>query len=192
MTGCATSAATLVRAARPWQHAESADGGRRPPDRGEAMLDQQIQVQGWRGGDGDAAYLDKTLRHQAMELSLDESVAGVILRRFWARAAAVAGVWFLLFLVVWLLSGGAGSTSSSYNGGGSGGDDSMLIIATVGSFVIFWLVFLLSRLQEPIGEWRVLLADRAAVKPHVYSFIHRRLRDRDMPVSFTARRIRPR
>jgi hypothetical protein len=163
------------------------------PDRGSnPMLDQQIQVPGWRGGDGDASYLDKTLLHQAMELSLDESVAGRIVLRLWARAAAVALVWYFFFGVIWLVSDSSGpssvyESSGSSSGGGGGG---LLAVASIGSFILFWLVFLLTQLQEPIGEWKVLLADRSAAKPYVYSQIHGRLRDRNLPISFTARRIR--
>lgn len=155
------------------------------------MLDQQIQVPGWRGGDGDASYLDKTLLHQAMELSLDESVSGRTVLRLWGRAAAIAGAWYVFFLFIWLMSGGP-DTSSLYGGGrgGDGGGSGLLTVAGLGSFVLFWLVFLMTRVQEPIGEWKVLLADRAAAKPDVYSQIHGRLRDRRLPISFSARRIR--
>jgi hypothetical protein len=142
------------------------------------MLDQQIPVPGWRGGDGDASYLDKTLRHETMELLLDESVAGRTVLRLWARASVIASAWFVFFLFLWLLSGGTDT------GGG------LLTVADFGSFVLFWLVFLMTRLQEPIGEWKVLLADRSAAKPDVYSQIHGRLRDRRLPIAFTARRIR--
>lgn len=38
------------------------------------MTDAFTPLPGWRGGDGNAAYLDKTLRHEPMAIYLDESV----------------------------------------------------------------------------------------------------------------------
>jgi hypothetical protein len=154
------------------------------------MLEAQIPVAGWKGGDGDAAYLDKMLRHQLIELSLDESVSGIVLRRFWGRAAGVASIWFVFFFILALFNG-LGSGSSGLYGESSGDNGSTVMgIAVLGSFVIFWFVFLFSRMQEPIGEWRVLLADRAPAKAAVYSQIHGRLRDRNLPIAYSARRIR--
>ena len=147
------------------------------------MLEAQIPVAGWRGGDGDAAYLDKMLRHQLIERSLDESVSGDVLQRFWARAAGVASVWFVFFFILAVIDG-LGTTSVGPHGESTGNHGSTeMSIAVLGAFVIFWFVFLFSRIQEPIGEWRVLLADRAPAKASVYSQIHGRLRDRDLPIA---------
>lgn len=52
---------------------------------------------GRRGGDGDAAYLDKTLLHREVEVSFDDSVNGKAFLAVWLRAAAVAFAVLLLF-----------------------------------------------------------------------------------------------
>lgn len=47
---------------------------------------------GWRGGDGNAAYLDKTLRHGPVEEYFGESVGWRVVGRLWIRAALCASV----------------------------------------------------------------------------------------------------
>jgi hypothetical protein len=153
------------------------------------MLEPNIQVSGWRGGDGDASYLDKTLLHNPMEIGFDESVGGLVFLRFWGRAAAVASVWFVFFFMLWLMNDGPTGSVDAF-GGTSSPDYALLAVATWGSFLIYWIVFLFSELQEPIGEWRVLLADRAPAKPYVYSQIAGRIRDRGLPMRVSLRRIR--
>jgi hypothetical protein len=140
--------------------------------------DEAMRLQGWRGGDGNAAYLDKTLRHHPMELSLDDSVSWSTLRSLWIRGFVVSvGVW-TLFAVVSLLTGGLSS--------GAG----LFAFGTLLSFLAFWVVVLFSRLQEPIAEWRVLLADRGDAMDATYSQIRGTLRDQGVPIEPVARRMR--
>jgi hypothetical protein len=129
---------------------------------------------GWRGGDGNAAYLDKTLLHIPMETYFDESVDWRTIVRLWFRSAVCAFTFFLIMVII--------SLSSTPD---------VLGIGALVTFVIFWLVFLVSRLDEPIGEWRVVLEDRAAAAPAVYSAIRGKLAERRMPIrSSEARRTR--
>lgn len=119
---------------------------------------------GWRGGDGNAAYLDKTLRHGPVEVYFDESVTWRAIRALWFRAALSS---FLFMLITFFLPP----------------------VAIVGGIVVFFVVFLCSRQAEPIGEWRTVLADRAPVCPSVYSAIRGKLAERKMPIqSVQARR----
>jgi hypothetical protein len=130
---------------------------------------------GWSGGDGNAAYLDKTLLHIPMEEYFDESVDWRTIFRLWFRAAICSLTFFFVMLVASLSSDNPETVN----------------IGALVSFVIFWLVFLLSRLDEPIGEWRVVLEDRAAASPSVYSAIRGKLAARQLPIrSILARRTR--
>lgn len=146
-------------------------------------------IPGWRGGDGNAAYLDKTLRHEHIELSLNESVDGKILFRLWLRAAIISFVVFVIpcFMGFVSLITSLGESSSSPYGyddgsadGSSGG--AWIFFAGVASFAVFWVVLLISRLPEPVGEWRVLLADRHDRAEAVYATIARTLSTRNYPI----------
>jgi hypothetical protein len=119
---------------------------------------------GWRGGDGNAAYLDKTLRHGPVEIYFDESVGWHSVKALWFRSALCS----VMFMIVTVF---------------------VLPLAVVGGIAVFFLVFLLSRQAEPIGEWRTVLADRARACPSVYSAIMGNLAERKMPIeSVQARR----
>src|ERR1051326_5662697 len=111
------------------------------------MLEPNIQISGWRGGDGDASYLDKTLLHSPMEIGLDEPVSGAVFRRFWGRAASVAGAWFVFFAFLWLLTGGATTETTGFYGETTGPDFTLLNLAFWGAFIIYWVIFLFSELQ---------------------------------------------
>ncbi|WP_377271328.1 hypothetical protein [Peterkaempfera sp. SMS 1(5)a] len=146
----------------------------------------EMQLPGWRGGDGNAAYLDKTLRHQSIEMSLNESVDGRTVFNLWLRAAVISFVvsmvpFFIGFLVLVSNLGGddpfAGSGSSSSDAGFG-----WFVFSSVAGFVVFWLVLLVSRLPEPVGEWRVLLADRQDQAETVYATIVRTLSSRKYPI----------
>jgi hypothetical protein len=139
------------------------------------MIEPIVPVPGWRGGDGDAAYLDKTLTHQPIELWLDESINWRTILGLWFQAAIVSVVGF--FVVFLPLAFATRDSVDSY------------AFAAVAGVILFLLVFLLSTQHEPIGEWRALLADRAPAAPSVYSHIAGRIRDRRMPVYAQMRRI---
>lgn len=144
----------------------------------------------WPGGDGNEAYLDKTLRFNDIELSLDESVNFRILWRLWLRAFIVSGVVWAVFAVpgVVLMFSDAGSVLGG--GASSGGGTVLVTVGTIPGVIMFWLILLLSKLPEPIAEWRVLLADRAAGADSVYSQISGTLWHRQLPVNWRVRRIR--
>jgi hypothetical protein len=55
--------------------------------------------------------------------------------------------------------------------------------------VVFWLVLLGSRLSEPVGEWRVLLADRYDRTESVYSKIAGTLTRRGIPITAAHRPV---
>lgn len=119
---------------------------------------------GWRGGDGNSAYLDKTLLHGPVEIYFDESVTWHAIRALWFRAALCS----VLFMLVTIF---------------------LPPLAIVGGIIVFFVVFLCSRQAEPIGEWRTVLADRAPACPSVYSAIRGKLAERKMPIqSVQARR----
>lgn len=140
-------------------------------------------LSGWRGGDGNAAYLDKTLRHHAVEISFDDTVNWRTLLTIWLRAAAVGMVVFFVFLFFGLF--GAASSDDV---------DSVLIGAPMFGaqfgFVAFWVVLLVSKVSEPIGEWRVLLADQARHTESAYAEIARVVQERRLPMVPVFRRIR--
>ncbi|MFI1198168.1 hypothetical protein ACH4VR_01640 [Streptomyces sp. NPDC020883] len=146
---------------------------------------------GWRGGDGNAAYLDKTLRYQPVELALNESVPGKTIFFLWLRAA-IAG--FLAGVIpTWIgfvsLMSGLGSSSHSYSlygdepSSADTGGAGWFVFASLASFVVFLLVLLMSRLPEPVGEWRVLLPDRPDRAETVYATILRTLGSRGYPLA---------
>jgi hypothetical protein len=121
--------------------------------------------------DADSVYLQKTLRHEPMELGLDDSVSPRTLALLGARA-------WLAWLVVIVPLGFIGAAKAS-NGGGL----TLLSLAILISIVVFWVVLLRSKVTEPIGEWRTLLADRAGQSESYYRMINAVLHRRQLPIS---------
>lgn len=146
------------------------------------MLDRDaLQTLGWRGGDGNASYLDKTLRHRGMEVSLDDRVTARDIAMLFIYAAAASILAFLPFLflgVLFLIAAGGGAFTALY------------VIGLIASFVVFWVVFLGAKVPEPISEWRVLLDGRTEQAESVYSKIAGTLGTRSIPLSVRRRRIR--
>ncbi|MEV4329073.1 hypothetical protein AB0K02_00745 [Streptomyces sp. NPDC049597] len=153
------------------------------------MLDSTTPLPGWRGGDGNAAYLDKTLRHEPIELSLNESVSFKMVFFLWLRAALAAFVVGVVPAFIGFISllSGLGESSSYDPYGGSGDSDgsygAWFTLAFIASFVVFWLALLVSRLPEPVAEWRVLLADRTDRVQSVYGVILQTLTARRYPLA---------
>ncbi|WP_111555056.1 adhesin [Kitasatospora sp. SolWspMP-SS2h] len=119
-----------------------------------------LPLPGWDGGDGNSAYLDKTLRHQPMDRALDDRVSGRLVLRLWTRGFVAS----MLSLPVVLVLGSALASS----------DASVFSLLTglwLLPALVFWVVFLGSRLVEPIAEWRVLLNDRQDTAESVYAQI---------------------
>lgn len=141
--------------------------------------------------DVDSVYLEKTLRHEPMELSLGDTVSLKALAYLAIRAFVGSVIFFTVFLTLWIVTGGLSSTANdvALGGGGGNSDTGLLAVAIIGSWVMFWVVLLFSRMQEPIGEWRVLLADRWEYAGSVYSAVAGVLAARSLPIRPTARRI---
>ncbi|MFB7915334.1 hypothetical protein [Streptomyces sp. NPDC056061] len=141
------------------------------------------RLPGWRGGDGNAAYLDKTLRHHAVEVSFDDTVSWKTLLTLWLRAAAVAMAVFFVFAFFGFFGGVAANDPEAILFGAP-------MLGAQCGFVAFWIVLLVSKVGEPIGEWRVLLADQAQHTESAYAEIARVVRDRRLPMVPVFRRIR--
>lgn len=137
------------------------------------------ELPGRREGD-DAARLDGALLHREAEGSFDDAVHWKVLLAVWLRAAAVACGVLLLFGFIGLVAQ-AGDPGSGLGIMGIG-----LQIAVIA----FVAVFLVSKVSEPAGEWRVLLEDRAAHAEAAYTGIAAVVRARGLPVVPVFRRIR--
>ncbi|MFG2224547.1 hypothetical protein [Streptomyces sp. NPDC048644] len=147
---------------------------------------------GWRGGDGNAAYLDKTLRHEPVELGLNERVGGKLLMALVGRAAVVAGIVAMVFgfVAAQLLKHPSGRSNAGPQGGNPLDDLLSMSLVGAGTVAIWVLVFLavlfLSRVPEPVAEWRVLLADRPDRAETVYQRIKWSLTTRNYPIKAKA------
>jgi len=120
-----------------------------------------LPIPGWDGGDGNSAYLDKTLRHEPVETVLDDRVSGRTVFQLWARAAVVSFLTFVVFVIPGVISLLSDNPFEGSSGDvGTGGAAFFLLSAPWAGFLVFVIVLLLSKLTEPIAEWRVLLHDR--------------------------------
>jgi hypothetical protein len=146
-----------------WRH--------RQPHEGEADISQSLESIAPAPFDADAVYLQKTLRHEPMELGLDDSVSFRTLLILGARA-------WLAWLAVFILLGFIGGVQVARGGGGT-----LLGLAFLVSVVVFWFVLLRSKVTEPIGEWRTLLADRAGQSDSYYRMINAVLHRREVPIA---------
>lgn len=160
-------------------------------------------IPGDPGASGDSAYLDKTLLHRPVELYFDESVAPRSLFLLWLRPALITGPVFLisgfLLIIVSIVDAlaqlsattqeQAGGGNANAGGGGGGGLAVLLLLIVILSFAAFWVILLASKLQEPISEWHVLLADRAPAAESVYNAIVGTSRDRSLPLYPYTRRL---
>lgn len=142
--------------------------------------DRFTSLPGWRGGDANAAYLDKNLRHFPVETSLDDSVSWRLLLQLFVYAFLASFLAFLpiFFFGLFLLVAGSGE-----------GFAVMAVLAYIASGVAFWVTLLWVRLPEPIAEWRVLLADRSESLESAYVSITGTLKRRHIPVDRAERVI---
>lgn len=128
---------------------------------------------GWRGGDGNAAYLDKTLRFQPIETELNESVSikflGLLLLRSFLASFLLYLLCLLFGLLLLLVAGPAAGLG-------------WLGFSGFVSLAVFWVVLLFSRTPEAIAEWRVLLAERHGRRDRAYFGIREVLKSRAFPV----------
>jgi hypothetical protein len=127
--------------------------------------------------DADTIYLQKTLRHEPMELALDDSVSPRTLGIMLMRA-------FLAWVFVFVVFAIFGGIEAAHGGG-----PALLYVGFVLSVVIFWVVLLASKVTEPIGEWRTLLADRAGQSESYYRMIAAVLKRRELPITPRLRSI---
>jgi hypothetical protein len=152
---------------------QAAKHGQRPfrqPQASWSPVPQPLGSAGPSPFDADAAYLKQTLRHEPMELGLDDSVslhtlAILLLRAYFA--------WLVVAIVLGLLGG-----VFVLKGDG----EALLSAAFVVSTIVFWLVLLGSKVTDPIGEWRTLLPDRAGQAASYYNMIRVVLSRRELPI----------
>jgi hypothetical protein len=143
---------------------------------------EALETLGWRGGDGNAAYLDKTLRHRGIELSLDDRVSARDIFQLFLYALAASILTYLPFLVLAVLFGLASGSGEAFV--------AFYTIGSIASIVVFWFVLLGIKTPEPISEWRVLLDGRTEQADSVYSKIAGTLMVRGIPLRLDRRRIR--
>jgi len=147
----------------------------------------------------DIAYRTQSLRFSGVELALDESVPLMTLFRLWLYAAVASWAVFLLFfmfaIVDMISSSGSGSSStnpygSSTTGSSGGAGVGIIELGWFLSFVVFWVVLLAIKIQEPVAEWKTLIDGKAAAAESSYSAIFHSLARRRIPVGVSASRIR--
>jgi hypothetical protein len=135
--------------------------------------------------DVDSLYLERTLRHEPIEPDLGDTVSLRALISLTVRAGLASAIFLTLFVTLWIVTGGLSSVANPTGAGNTG----LLAVALISSFAVFWLALLVARTQEPVGEWRVLLADRWEYSGSVYSAVAGVLAARALPIRPTARRI---
>ncbi|MGQ4382598.1 hypothetical protein [Streptomyces sp. SAS_270] len=123
-----------------------------------------------------AAYRTQTLQYRDVELSFDESVDFKSIKSLWFQGFVAS---LLVFMALGLLP--AILTGNFPDAIGPG-----LLL----SFVVFWVVFLFSRINEPVSEWKTLLEDKAAASTSSYAAIYGALARRRIPVSAVPARVR--
>ncbi len=152
-----------------------------------------VPVMSWPPADGNSAYLDKTLRHEPVELGMAEGVSWRTLFQLWLRAfvcsATVGMFFFAIASIILVSSAGSASRYETASLSGLGAAFTVYWVGSLLAFLVFWLVLLVTKLTEPIAEWRVLLADRADRADSAYSHIFGVLRHRQFPVFWRVRRI---
>lgn len=121
------------------------------------------------------AYRSQTLQYRDVELNFDETVSystlkNLALTAFWSSVL----VFVLLGLLPAILAG----------------DPDAMSPGLLFSIVVFWVVLLAVRLNEPVSEWKTLLEDKAAASSSAYAAIYGALARRRIPVSAVPARVR--
>ncbi|HEY3867674.1 MAG TPA: hypothetical protein VGM10_04970 [Actinocrinis sp.] len=149
-----------------------------------------MQSAGWArpSSGGDIAYRIQTLRHQEVELGLDETVRPLVLFWLWLRAAIISVTVNVLFVFLWLIVERA--TLANTAGTGTGPSLGILEFGSLLSFVLYWVILLFSSVEEPIAEWRSLVPEKAAAATSSYSAIYGSLKLHRIPLSPVATRVR--
>ncbi|WP_436528148.1 adhesin [Actinoplanes sp. HUAS TT8] len=138
-------------------------------------------------GNGDVAYRMQGLRHNPVELGLDESVPVWTLLRLWLSAAVPALVVWAVFAFLALFVR-AVSEPNAFSENTPG--DEVFAIGSLLSFIIFWVVLLSARVDESVAEWKALIEDRWQSADSAYAAIYGTLRRRGIPVEADAVRVR--
>ena len=120
--------------------------------------------------DADSVYLEKTLRHEPMELGLDDSVSLRTLAIIIVRAYIA---WFIILAVLELIGG----VEAEQGHGGT-----LAVLGFIVSIIVFWVVLLRAKVTEPIGEWRALLPDRAGDAENYFNMVRTVLGRRQLPL----------
>ncbi|MEV4345210.1 adhesin [Actinoplanes sp. NPDC049596] len=140
--------------------------------------------------DEDIAYRTQTLRYTGMELALDESVSFRALLRLWLFAALAGGLTYSVFFLLFLLSLVGSASSDTTTTGDLSVFSGLIGVGTLLSFLVFWVVLLLVKIQEPVAEWKTLIDGKAPAAESSYAAIYQSLARRRIPVGVSARRIR--
>jgi len=128
----------------------------------------------WYTQDGDTDYLTQVLRHEPMELQLNDKVAFRYVFSTWLRAAFLGMIAGVLGLAI-------GAIANGLRGA--------LILEPVFAIAGFLVVYLCAKVNEPLGEWKVLLSDRARSADFAYSRITGVIKRRYLPVTIKPRRM---
>ncbi len=141
----------------------------------------------------DIAYRTQSLKFTGMELALDESVPLMALFRLWLYAAMASFGVFSVFFLFAIIGAMGGSGASGGLDNGTAGIAAFFGLVQVGvllAFIVFWLVLLLVRVDEPVAEWKTLIEGKAAAAESSYAAIFHSLARRRIPVGVSASRIR--
>ncbi|UQX03363.1 hypothetical protein [Streptomyces sp. RerS4] len=128
-----------------------------------------------------AAYRNQTMRYEHVELNFDESVPFRTVFQLWFRAFVASFLIFLIFGLLPMLVSDPGPFDSP---------EDELGVGWILSVIVFWVVLLASRINEPISEWKTLLEDKHAASSSAYAAIYGALARRKTPVSAVPVRIR--
>jgi hypothetical protein len=138
--------------------------------------------------DGNVLYRNQTLRFRLVESGFDESVPLPVLLRLWVRAAVPAFLVWLVFFFVWIMRVSHDNSLSSET-------RSVFHLGILGwggliSFIVFWVILLLTKMPEPIAEWNTLLENKAGAAVSSYAAVFGALRRRHIPVYVEPKRVR--
>ncbi|WP_157441537.1 adhesin [Actinoplanes awajinensis] len=138
-------------------------------------------------GNGDVAYRMQGLQAGPQEIGAEESVSVSTLIRLWLWAAVPAFVLWAFFVFLALLVHAA-SEPTLFSADTPG--DGVFSVGSLLSVIVFWVVLLAARIDEPVAGWHTLLEDRWQGADSAYAAVYGTLRRRGVPVETTAGRLR--
>lgn len=126
-----------------------------------------------------------------VEEAFDERVSIRTLIMLYVRAFIVGAIVFFLFFVIWALTGmGSNTEQTAFGTVSTGPSLGVLRTGFEVALLVFWVVGVLTRVSDPISEWKTLVEDKADAAQGAYAAIAWALRSRRTPVSAAARRVR--